>query len=184
VRGPNVFAGYWKRPDQTREDIDADGWLHTGDCGALDADGYLYIKDRIKDIIITSGGKNITPSNIENHLKFSAYISDAVVVGEGRHYLTCLVMLDQETVAKFAQDRQLAYTDFASMTRAPDVVDLINAEIEQVNARLARVEQIKSFRIIAQQLGAEDEELTATMKLKRKVVARKYADLIDTMYAG
>jgi long-chain acyl-CoA synthetase len=184
VRGPNVFAGYWKRPDQTREVIDADGWLHTGDCGAIDAEGYLAIKDRIKDIIITSGGKNITPSNIENHLKFSAYISDAVVVGEGRHFLTCLVMLDQETVAKFAQDRQLAYTDFASMTRAPEVVALINAEIEQVNARLARVEQIKSFRIIAQQLGAEDEELTATMKLKRKVVARKYADLIDTMYAG
>jgi long-chain acyl-CoA synthetase len=183
VRGPNVFAGYWNLPDQTQQAIDADGWLHTGDCGAIDADGYLFIKDRIKDIIITSGGKNITPSNIENHIKFSSYISDAVVIGEGRHFLTCLVMLDQDTVAKFAQDRQLAYTDFASMTRAPDVVALIGAEIEQVNTRLARVEQIKSFRIIAQQLGAEDEELTATMKLKRKVVARKYAELIESMYA-
>ncbi|HRA62786.1 MAG TPA: AMP-binding protein, partial [Burkholderiaceae bacterium] len=184
VRGPNVFASYWKLPAQTREVIGEDGWLHTGDCGEIDADGYLHIKDRIKDIIITSGGKNITPSNIESHIKFSPYVSDAVVIGEGRHYLTCLIMIDQETVARFAQDRQLSYTDFASMTRTQDVVDLINAEIERVNSRLARVEQIKSFRIISQQLDAEDEELTPTMKLKRKVVARKYAALIDSMYAG
>ncbi len=184
VRGPNVFSGYWKLPEQTQEAIDSDGWLHTGDCGEIDADGYLYIKDRLKDIIITSGGKNITPSNIESHIKFSQYVSDAVVIGEGRHYLTCLIMLDADTVAKFAQDRQLSYTDFASMTRTQDVVDLINAEIELVNGRLARVEQIKSFRIIAQQLDAEDEELTPTMKLKRKVVARKYADLIESMYAS
>ncbi|MEO8546385.1 MAG: AMP-binding protein [Burkholderiaceae bacterium] len=184
VRGPNVFAGYWNLPAPTREAIDADGWLHTGDCGEVDGDGYLHIKDRIKDIIITSGGKNITPSNIENHIKFSQYVSDAVVIGEGRHYLTCLIMLDPDTVAKFAQDRQLSYTDFASMTRTQDVVELINAEIELVNARLARVEQIKSFRIIAQQLDAEDEELTPTMKLKRKVVARKYAELIESMYVG
>ena len=184
VRGPNVFAGYWKLPAQTRETIDAEGWLHTGDCGEIDADGYLHIQDRIKDIIITSGGKNITPSNIESHIKFSQYVSDAVVIGEGRHYLTCLIMLDPDTVAKFAQDRQLSYTDFASMTRTQDVIDLINAEIEQVNARLARVEQIKSFRIIAQQLDAQDEELTPTMKLKRKVVARKYAELIESMYVG
>lgn len=184
VRGPNVFAGYWKLPAQTREAVDAEGWLHTGDCGELDADGYLYIKDRIKDIIITSGGKNITPSNIESHIKFSQYVADAVVIGEGRHYLTCLIMIDQDTVAKFAQDRQLSYTDFASMTRAQDVIDLIGAEIEQANTRLARVEQIKQFRIIAQQLDAEDEELTPTMKLKRKVVARKYADLIESMYVS
>ncbi|MEO7937929.1 MAG: long-chain fatty acid--CoA ligase [Burkholderiaceae bacterium] len=184
VRGPNVFAGYWKLPEQTREAIDADGWLHTGDCGAIDADGYLTIQDRLKDIIITSGGKNITPSNIENHLKFSQYVSDAVVIGEARHYLTCLVMIDQDTVARFAQDRQLVYTDFASMTRTTDVINLIGAEIEQVNSRLARVEQIKRFRIIDQLLGAEDEELTPTMKLKRKVVARKYAELIESMYAG
>ena len=184
VRGPNVFAGYWKLPEQTQQTIDAEGWLHTGDCGEIDGDGYLTIKDRLKDIIITSGGKNITPSNIENHIKFSEYVSDAVVIGEGRHYLTCLIMLDPDTVAKFAQDRQLAYTDFASMSRTQDVVDLINAEIELVNARLARVEQIKSFRIIAQQLDAEDEELTPTMKLKRKVVARKYAELIESMYAN
>ena len=184
VRGPNVFAGYWRLPEKTREAIDADGWLHTGDCGEIDADGYLAIRDRLKDIIITSGGKNITPSNIENHLKFSPYVSDAVVIGEGRNYLTCLVMLDQDTVAKFAQDRQVPYTDFASMTRASEVVALIRAELEQVNTRLARVEQIKDFRIIAQLLTAEDDELTPTMKLKRKVVASKYADVIATMYTA
>jgi long-chain acyl-CoA synthetase len=183
VRGPNVFAGYWKLPEKTRETIDADGWLHTGDCGTIDADGFLSIKDRLKDIIITSGGKNITPSNIENHLKFSPYIADAVVVGEGRHYLTCLVMLDQDNVAKFAQDRQVPYTDYASMTRAPEVLALIQAELEQVNTRLARVEQIKDFRIIAQLLTAEDDELTPTMKLKRKVMASKYASVIASMYA-
>jgi long-chain acyl-CoA synthetase len=183
VRGPNVIAGYWNLPEKTRETIDADGWLHTGDCGAIDAEGFLSIKDRLKDIIITSGGKNITPSNIENHLKFSPYISDAVVIGEGRHYLTCLVMLDQDNVAKFAQDRQVPYTDYASMTRAPEVLAMIRAELEQVNTRLARVEQIKDFRIIAQLLTAEDDELTPTMKLKRKVVASKYATVIATMYA-
>ena len=182
VRGPNVFAGYWKLPGKTHETIDSDGWLHTGDCGEIDADGYLAIKDRLKDIIITSGGKNITPSNIENHLKFSPYVSDAVVIGEGRNYLTCLIMIDQDNVAKFAQDRQVPYTDFASMTRAAEVVALIRAELERVNTRLARVEQIKDFRIIAQLLTAEDDELTPTMKLKRKVVASKYAEVIATMY--
>ncbi|MBU3738315.1 MAG: long-chain fatty acid--CoA ligase [Rhodoferax sp.] len=182
VRGPNVFAGYWNLPDKTRETIDAEGWLHTGDCGEIDGDGYVSIKDRLKDIIITSGGKNITPSNIENHLKFSPYVSDAVVIGEGRNYLTCLIMIDQDNVAKFAQDRQVPYTDFASMTRAAEVVALIRSEVEQINHRLARVEQIKDFRIISQVLTAEDDELTPTMKLKRKVVARKYADVIATMY--
>jgi long-chain acyl-CoA synthetase len=184
IRGPNVFAGYWRLPEKTAETIDAEGWLHTGDCGELTEDGYLRIKDRIKDIIITSGGKNITPSSIENQLKFSPYISDAVVIGDGRNYLTCLVMIDQDNVAKFAQDRQVPYTDFASLTRAEEVIALIKAEIEAVNAKLARVEQVKNFRLIEELLTAEDEELTPTMKLKRKVVARKYAPLIDNMYRG
>ncbi len=182
VRGPNVFAGYWKLPEKTAETLDAQGWLHTGDCGEIDADGYLRIKDRIKDIIITSGGKNITPSLIENQIKFSPYISDAVVIGEARRFVTCLVMIDPDNVAKFAQDQQVPYTDFASLTRAPQVLQLIRGEIETVNSRLARVEQIKDFRLIDQLLTAEDEELTPTMKLKRKVVTTKYATLIDTMY--
>jgi long-chain acyl-CoA synthetase len=182
VRGPHVFAGYWKLPDRTAETIDREGWLHTGDCGEIDRDGYLRIRDRIKDIIITSGGKNITPSQIESQIKFSPYVSDAIVIGEGRRYLTCLVMIDPDNVAQFAQDRQIPYTDFASLTRAPEVIALIGAEIRMVNERLARVESIKDFRLIAQLLTAEDEELTPTMKLKRRVVAAKYAALIDSMY--
>ena len=182
VRGPNVFAGYWNNPERTREAFDADGWFHTGDCADIDGDGYLRIKDRIKDILITSGGKNVTPSQIENTLKFSPYVSDAMVVGDGRKYLTCLVMLDIDSVTKFAQDAQVPFTDFASLTRAEEVVALVRSEIEAANARLARVEQIKDFRIIDQLLTAEDEELTPTMKLKRRIVHQKYAALIDAMY--
>jgi long-chain acyl-CoA synthetase len=183
VRGPNVFAGYFGQPEKTAETIDAQGWLHTGDVGELDADGYLAIRDRLKDILITSGGKNVTPSQIENVLKFSPYIADVVVVGEGRNYLCALVMIDHDHVARFAQDRAIPYTDFASLTRAAEVRALIEAEITAANPRLARVEQIKEFRILDQLLTAEDEELTPTMKLKRKVIATKYAGLIDSMYS-
>ncbi|WP_119354230.1 AMP-dependent synthetase/ligase [Azohydromonas sediminis] len=182
VRGPNVFAGYWGQPDKTAEAIDADGWLHTGDCAEIAPTGELAIRDRLKDILITSGGKNVTPSQIENLLKFSPYITDAVAVGDGRRYITALVMLDHEQVARFARDRQVPYTDYASLVRAPEVVALVRDEIERANARLARVEQVKDFRIIDQLLTAEDEELTPTMKLKRKLVVRKYAALIDEMY--
>ena len=184
VRGPNVFGGYLNLPEQTREAIDADGWLHTGDCGEIDPEGYLAIRDRIKDILITSGGKNITPSHIESLLRFSPYITDAVVIGDGRNYLTCLVMLDQEHAARHAQEQQIPYTDYASLARAPEIAALIRAEVDRINPQLARVEQIKDFRIIDTLLSAEDEELTPTMKLKRKVIARKYAPLIDSMYSS
>lgn len=182
VKGPNVFAGYWNNPEKTREAFTPDGWFRTGDCADIDADGYLRIKDRLKDILITSGGKNVTPSQIETALKVSPYISDAMVVGDARKYLTCLVMLDIDSVSKFAQDAQVPFTDFVSLTRAKEVVDLVRREIETANGKLARVEQVKDFRIIAQLLTAEDEELTPTMKLKRRVVLAKYADLIDGMY--
>ncbi|MFN3954174.1 MAG: AMP-dependent synthetase/ligase [Pararhodobacter sp.] len=182
IRGPNVFGGYWRNAEKTAETITPDGWLRTGDCGEVDAEGYLAIRDRLKDVIITSGGKNITPSQIESLLKFSPYITDAVVIGDGRRFLTALVMIDQEHVARFAQERAIPYTDFASLTRAAEVTELIRAEIDTVNPRLARVEQIKDFRIISELLTAEDEELTPTMKLKRKVIATKYASLIAGMY--
>ncbi|WP_417626729.1 AMP-dependent synthetase/ligase [Pararhodobacter aggregans] len=182
IRGPNVFAGYWRQADKTAETILPGGWLRTGDCGEVSRDGYLAIRDRIKDIIITAGGKNITPTQIESQLKFSPFITDAVVIGEGRRFLTALVMIDLEHVSRFAQEQAIPYTDFASLTRAEGVVQLIRAEIEAVNPRLARVEQIKDFRIIDQLLTAEDEELTPTMKLKRKVIAQKYRPLIDGMY--
>src|SRR5436190_437650 len=139
--------------------------------------------DRMKDIIITAGGKNITPSEIENQLKFSPYISDAVVIGDKRKFLSCLIMIDYDNVAKHAQDANVPFTDFGSLCRAREISDLIWAEIERVNAGFARVETIKKFRLIEQQLTAEDDEVTPTMKLKRKFVSEKYKPMIDGMYA-
>jgi long-chain acyl-CoA synthetase len=181
LRGPHVFMGYYKNPERTAQTI-VDGWLHTGDVGRMDADGFLTITDRMKDIIITAGGKNITPSEIENQLKFSPYISDAVVVGDQRKFLSCLVMIDHETVAQFAQERSVPFTNFASLCRAKEVQDLIWTEIERVNKQFARVETIKKFHLISELLTPEDEELTPTMKLKRAFVNRKYKDAIDAMY--
>jgi long-chain acyl-CoA synthetase len=182
IRGPNVFKGYLNQPQKTAETIDADGWLHTGDVGEVDADGYFRITDRMKDIIITAGGKNITPSEIENELKFSPYITDAVVIGDRRPYLTALVMIDQDNVEQFAQDRSVPFSNYASLTRAREVVDLIQTEVDRVNRKFARVEQVKQFRLLERRLTAEDEELTPTMKLKRALVHKKYGELIDQMY--
>ena len=184
ARGPNVFAGYLNQPEKTAEAIDADGWLHTGDVGTVDDEGYFRITERMKDIIITAGGKNITPSEIENELKFSPYITDAVVIGDKRPYLTVLIMIDQENVEKYAQDHDVPFSNYASLTRAREVQELIQREVDRVNAKFARVEQIKAFRLIDTQLGAEDEELTPTMKLKRRFVQQKYAPLIESMYGS
>jgi len=183
VRGANVFMGYLNRPRESAEAIDADGWLHTGDVGTVDAEGYYRITDRMKDIIITAGGKNITPSEWENELKFSPYVTDAVVIGDQRPYLTALIMIDQENVERHAQDHDVPFGNYASLTRAPEVRALIQREIDKVNARFARVEQIKKFHLLETRLTAEDEELTPTMKLKRKLVQSKYAPQIDAMYS-
>ena len=142
----------------------------------------MCIKDRLKDIIITTGGKNVTPSEWENELKFSPYVTDAVVIGDKRAYLSAIVMIDQENVEKFAQDRDVPFTNYASLTRTREVQELIQAEVDRVNAKFARVEQVKKFRLLETQLTAEDEELTPTMKLKRSFVQKKYADLIEGMY--
>jgi long-chain acyl-CoA synthetase len=182
IRGDFLFMGYLNQPEKTAETIDARGWLHTGDVGSMDNEGYVKITDRMKDIIITSGGKNITPSEIENQLKFSPYISDAVVIGDKRPYLTCLVMIDQENVEKFAQDHDIPFTNYASLCRAAEIQDLIQREIEAVNANFARVETIKKFFLIERQLTPEDEELTPTMKLKRNFVNKRYAIEIGAMY--
>jgi long-chain acyl-CoA synthetase len=182
VRGPNVFAGYLNMPEKTAETIDKDGWLHTGDVGTVDDDGYFRITDRMKDIIITAGGKNVTPSEWENELKFSPYVTDAVVIGDKRAFLTALVMIDQENVERFAQERDIPFSNYTSLTRSPEVRALIQGEIDKVNKKFARVEQIKKFHLLENQLTAEDEELTPTMKLKRKLVQTKYAPQIDAMY--
>jgi long-chain acyl-CoA synthetase len=182
VRGPNVFMGYLNQPEKTAETIDPDGWLHTGDVGTMDTDGYFKITDRMKDIIITAGGKNITPSELENEIKFSPYVTDAVVVGDKRAYLTVIIMIDQENVEKFAQDHDVPFSNYASLTRSLEVQQLIQELIDEVNKKFARVEQIKKFFLLETQLGAEDEELTPTMKLKRKLVQTKYAAQIEAMY--
>ena len=182
IRGDFLFMGYLNQPEKTAETIDARGWLHTGDVGSIDNEGFVRITDRMKDIIITSGGKNVTPSEIENQLKFSPYVSDAVVIGDKRPYLTCLIMIDQENVEKFAQDHDIPFTNYASLCRATEIQDLIQREIEAVNVNFARVETIKKFYLIERQLTPEDEELTPTMKLKRSFVNKRYAAEINAMY--
>ncbi|MEH6405275.1 MAG: AMP-binding protein [Sneathiella sp.] len=181
LKGPHVFMGYLNQPEKTAETV-VGGWLHTGDVGYIDNQGFVKITDRMKDIIITAGGKNITPSEIENQLKFSPYVSDAVVIGDKRKYLTCLIMIDQENVEKFAQDHDVPFTNFKSLCKAKEVQDLIWVEIEKVNKGFAQVETIKKFCLIDKILTAEDDELTPTMKLKRSFVNKKYKGLIDTMY--
>jgi len=169
-------------PEKTAETIDADGWLHTGDVGTVDEEGFFRITDRMKDIIITAGGKNITPSEWENELKFSPYVTDAVVIGDRRAYLSVIIMIDLENVEKFAQDHDVPFSNYASLTRAPEVLARIQEEIDTVNKKFARVEQIKQFRLLDTQLTAEDDELTPTMKLKRKFVEQKYSAMIESMY--
>ena len=183
LRGPHVFMGYLNKPEKTAETV-IDGWLHTGDVGYIDNEGFVKITDRMKDIIITAGGKNITPSQWENQLKFSPYVSDAVVIGDKRKFLTCLVMIDQENVEKFAQEQDVPFTNYASLCKAEAVVKLIGEEVDRVNQDFAQVETIKRYRLIDQLLTAEDDELTPTMKLKRSFVNEKYKALIDDMYAG
>ncbi len=182
IRGPLVFKGYYKQALKTAETI-VDGWLYTGDIAEIDADGFVKIIDRKKDIIITSGGKNISPSEIENQLKFSPYVTDAVVIGDKRKYLTCLVMIDNETVSQFAQENNIPFSDYKSLCATAEVQALIKSEIERINLSLAQVETLKKFRLIDKQLTVEDDELTASMKLKRNVVNDKYAYLINQMYS-
>jgi len=173
--------GYYNNPAKTRETI-VDGWLYTGDVGRIDEDGHLIITDRKKDIIITAGGKNITPSEIENELKFSPYINDAVVIGDRRKYLTALVMVDDENVMKYAQDNRVPFTTYASLTKTKEVIELIQKEVDRANNKFARVENIKKFRLIDIQLTTDDEEITPTGKLKRNFVSEKFKEEIESMY--
>jgi long-chain acyl-CoA synthetase len=181
ARSTGQYSGYLNQPQKTAETV-VDGWVHTGDVGRLDDDGNLIITDRIKDIIVTAGGKNITPSLIENELKFSPYISDAVVIGDKRKYLACLVMIDKENVEHYAQTRAIPFTDYRSLCAREEIVELIDSEVRRVNQDFSSVEQIKKFRLIDVLLTAEDEELTPTMKLKRSYISDKYDGLIQTMY--
>jgi long-chain acyl-CoA synthetase len=183
VRGPAVFLGYFKDDEATRSTVDGDGWLHTGDLGELDADGFLTITDRKKDIIITAGGKNISPSEIENRLKVSPFVREAVVIGDGRKYLTALIGIEGDTVGDWATRHHLPFTTYRDLSSKPEVRELVGEWVQQVNTELAQVETVKRFELLPKELDHEEGELTATQKVKRAAIAREFGDLIDRMYA-
>jgi long-chain acyl-CoA synthetase len=183
VRGPTVFKGYYRNETATREAIDAEGWLHTGDVAVAVGDE-IRIVDRKKDIMITAGGKNITPSEIENALKFSAYIKEAVIVADRRPFVAALIQIDFDTVGKWAEEHGLGYTHFRSLAEHERVRELMQAEIDRVNARMPQVQQVRKFHLLTKELDHDDGEVTATMKVKRKSIAEKYADAIESLYGG
>ncbi len=182
TRGPGVFQGYFKDPELTAETI-KDGWLHTGDVGAME-EGYLKIMDRKKDIIITSGGKNITPAFIENKLKFSPYIQDAVVIGDGKKYLVSLILIDEDNVTKYAQDHRIPFTTFEDLTTRAEIRKLIDQEVAKVNATLSQVESIKRVALLPRRFYEEDGDVTPTKKVKRRFLEQRYGDLIASLYKG
>jgi len=180
LRGPNIFKGYFKNDEATRETL-ADGWLHTGDLGSIDDDGFIYITGRKKDIIITAGGKNITPANLENSLKQNRWISQAVVVGDRRPYLVVLITLDPEEIGAFAQEHGLepdAVADSEQMRHE------VQRAVDEANSHVGRVEQIKKFKILPHDLSQQTGELTPTLKVKRSVVNEKFAGEIEALYAN
>ena len=182
LKGPNIFQGYYRNDDASFGAI-VDGWMHTGDLGRVDDDGFLYITGRKKDIIITAGGKNLTPANLENDLKQSRWISQAVMHGDRRPYPVALITLDPEEIVVFAREHGLP-EDPAALSREPAVIELIQGELDRVNERYAQVEKIKRFALLDHDLSQETGELTPTLKVKRNVVNEKYADVIDALYEG
>jgi len=182
VKHDGVFAGYWGKPEKTAETFTEDGWLRTGDVGEWVDGSHVKIVDRIKDIIITSGGKNISPSEIENSLKTSPFVNEAMVIGDQRKFLTALVAIELDTVGNWALKRNLPYTTYRDLTEKPEVVELIDGVIAETNEKFARVEGIKKFRLIPKELDHEDGELTATQKLKRSAMIEAFGDLVESMY--
>ncbi len=183
VRSATVFKGYLRDVEATARAVDQDGWLHTGDVGALDADGYLRITDRKKDIIITAGGKNVSPSEIENRLKASPFVREAVVVGDRRKYLIALIGVELDTVSAWAARHGLSVTTYAALVARPEVAGLIGSVVDEVNEELAQAETIKRFALLPKELDHDGGELTATMKIKRQAVEAEFAPLIASLYA-
>ncbi|NIA25576.1 MAG: AMP-binding protein [Gammaproteobacteria bacterium] len=181
IRHGGVFQGYFKNPDATKASLE-DGWLHTGDVGEWVGD-HMRIIDRKKDIIITAGGKNISPSEIENKLKVSPYVKEAMVIGDKRKFISALVGIEFDTVANWAQRKGITFTTYRDLSEKPEVIELIRREVDRVNRDFSRVEQIKKFRLIPKELDHDQGELTATLKVKRKVVEGLFEDLIEEMYA-
>jgi long-chain acyl-CoA synthetase len=183
VKGGNVGLGYYKNPEATAELIDADGWMHTGDIGVLDADGFLTITDRKKDLIITAGGKNIAPQVIENKLKHQAWISQCVVIGDRRPYLVALLTLDEEKVTAFAEQKSIAHESFPELAEHPDVKQLVDNAVAEVNSTLAKVEQVKKWHVFDREFQQDEGEVTPTLKIRRKAIIDKNEDLIERLYS-
>lgn len=184
IRGGGIMRGYYNQPEATAEALSGDGWLHTGDIGEVE-DGFLRITDRKKDLIVTAGGKNVAPQYVENLIKSStALVSQVVMLGDKRPFCIALVTINEETVGKWARDRGLAFTDFASLSTLPEVTKLIEGEIEKVNTHLARYEQIKKIEVLPREFSVESGEMTPKMSIKRKVVQQNYKEIIDRLYGG
>lgn len=183
AKSPGVMLGYFREEEATASTV-RDGWLHTGDVGEIDEAGQLHITDRKKDLIITAGGKNVAPQYIESKLRTSPYIHDAIVIGDGRKFLTALVVLDEDNLIAWAQKSRVQFGAYAELAKSPDVQKLVDEQVRALNATLTHVESIKRFRILERRLDTDEGELTPTLKVRRKVIAEKYAEWIEAMYAG
>ena len=182
TKHPGVFAGYWNKPEKTKETFTEDGWLRTGDVGEWVDGTHVRIVDRMKDIIITSGGKNISPSEIENSLKASIYVKEAMVIGDRRKFLSALIGIELETVGDWALRKNIPYTTYRDLSEKEEVIELIQNVINETNEKFARVETIRKFQMIPKELDHEDGELTATQKLKRSSMEDMFSDLVESMY--
>jgi long-chain acyl-CoA synthetase len=183
TKHPGNFVGYWNKPEATEETFTEDGWLKTGDVGVWVDGTHVKIVDRIKHIIITSGGKNISPSEIENSLKTSVFVKEAMVIGDGRKYLTAMIAIEYDVVGSWALSRQIPYTTYRDLAEKPEVIELMQGVVNETNEKFARVEQVKKFRMIPKELDHEDGELTATQKLKRSAMEETFGDLVESMYS-
>jgi long-chain acyl-CoA synthetase len=182
VRGNTVMSGYYRKDELTREAIDAEGWLHTGDIGHIDADGYLYITDRKKNLLVTAGGKNVAPAPIENSLKTSRFIEDVCLIGDRRKFVSALVVPDFERLTRWARERGLPTADPRELARHSEVQDLFMEEIESRQKEFARYEQVKKCLVLEEPLSVEKGELTPSLKIRRSVVEKRFQDRIDDLY--
>ncbi|MBP1690666.1 MAG: long-chain acyl-CoA synthetase, partial [Bacteroidetes bacterium] len=184
ARGPNIMMGYFNNQEATRQAIDQEGWLHTGDIGNLDAEGFIHITDRKKHLFVSSGGKNIAPQPIENLFLSSKYIEQFMLIGDRRMFLTALIVPDFDALKEYADARNIAYTSIADLVKDPDVNDLIDKEINKIQKDLANYERVRRFTLLEKQFSIEEGELTPTQKVRRKVIEERYGHLIDNMYEG
>jgi long-chain acyl-CoA synthetase len=184
ARGPNIMKGYYNNEEATRQAIDKDGWLHTGDIGMIDPEGFVHITDRKKHLFVSSGGKNIAPQPIENLFLSSKYIEQFMLVGDRRMFLTALIVPDFDSLKEYADSRNIEYTSVADLVKDPAINELIDDEINGIQKDLANYERVRRFTLLEKQFSIEEGELTPTQKVRRKVIEERYGNLIDNMYEG